>query len=90
MADPRDRDNQGSLFSAMYHHAGGTRSKRVRRENLEIGLGFLGFFTLVSLIATVVAELSGKAAISEALVSAVFVSLTYLVYRKWRRAGGFG
>lgn len=90
MADPRDRDNEGSLFSAMYHHAGGSRSKRVQRENLEIGLGFLGFFTLVSLTVTIVAELSGKAALSEAVVSAVFVTLTYLVYRKWRKAGGFG
>ncbi len=74
----------------MYNHAGGTRSRKVQRENLEIGLGFLGFFTLVSVIVTVVAEFSGKAALAEALVSGIFVTLTYLVYRKWRRAGGFG
>jgi hypothetical protein len=87
MPDPSNSGPKGSLFSVIYDHASGGRSRQARRENLEIGLGFLGSWTLVALIATVAAELRGRDALSEALVSALLVGLTYLVYRKWRQAG---
>ena len=83
----RDSRQKGSLFSVMYDHASSGRTRQMRRDNLEIGLGFLGFWTLASLIATIAAELRGRDALAEALVSAILVGLTYLVYRKWRSAG---
>lgn len=58
-----------------------------RLQKLEIGLGFLGFFTFFSVIATIAAEVSGKDALAEALISAVMVAGTYSVYRTWRAVG---
>jgi hypothetical protein len=83
---PRD-----SLFGAIIAHV--DRNKRTpaaRRENLEMGLGFLGFLCLFSLASTVAAELRGELALLQAVISAVLVGLTYLVYRNFRRAGGWG
>ena len=78
--------SQGSLFAAI---AEGVASQEdsARLQRLEIALGFGGFFTLVSLISTVVATLSGKPAVAEALISAGFVALTYPVLRRWQAVG---
>jgi threonine/homoserine/homoserine lactone efflux protein len=49
-------------------------------------LGILGFFTVVALVVTVVAEVRGEPALNEAIVLAGFVLLTYLAYRAWQRS----
>ena len=83
MSRPQDR---GSLFAAISE---GVLSHEysARLQKLEIGLGFLGFFTFFSVVATVAAEVSGKDALAEALISAVLVAATYSVYRTWRKVG---
>ncbi|HET7388747.1 MAG TPA: hypothetical protein VFJ19_19005 [Nocardioidaceae bacterium] len=60
--------------------------KRERRQHvLETLVGALGFFTLISFVATVIAEVRGESALGQALVLLVFVVLLVLVYRLWRR-----
>ena len=58
-----------------------------RLQRLEIGLGFLGFFTFFSVMATIAAEIGGKDALAEALISAVMVAATYSVFRTWQKVG---
>ncbi len=57
-----------------------------RRQRFEVLVGLLGFFTVVALVTTVVAEVQGKPALREALVLAVFSLATYLAVRGWRRS----
>ena len=78
--------SQGSLFAAIAEGVA-SQEQSARMQKLEIGLGFLGFFTLVSLVSTVVATLGGKAALGEALVSALLVAMTWPVLQRWRRLG---
>jgi hypothetical protein len=61
--------------------------KEARKQHLEMVLGLLGFFTFVSFLAAVVAEVQGKPAVTEALVLAAFLAATYVAYRAWRKAG---
>jgi len=61
--------------------------KEARKQNLEMLLGMLGFFTFVSFVVAVIAEVQGKPALTEALVLAAFLAATYVVYRRWRKAG---
>ena len=61
--------------------------KEARKQHLEMWLGLLGFFTFAAFVVTVVAELQGKPALTEALVLAVFLAATYVAYRAWRKAG---
>ncbi len=75
-----------SLFAALAT-ALTSRTRAARRERLEVGLGVLSFFSLAAVVSTLVAELSGHAALTEALVSLLFLVPTYLVYRMWRKAG---
>jgi hypothetical protein len=75
-----------SLFAALAT-ALTSRTRAARRERLEVGLGVLCFFSLASVVSTLVAELTGHAALQEALVTLLFLVPTYLVYRMWRKAG---
>lgn len=52
-----------------------------RRENLDLFLGVLGFFTVMLLVATVVAEVKGEPALMRALTLAVFAGLVAVTLR---------
>jgi hypothetical protein len=80
------KTSQGSLFAAISEGIA-SQEQSARLQKLEIGLGFLGFWTLAACGYTVAAIFGGKPAVAEALVSALFVWLTWLVYRRWRREG---
>ena len=56
-----------------------------RQQRFEVLIGILGFFTFVALVTTVVAEVQGKAAFTEAAVLAVFVLATFFAIRAWNR-----
>jgi hypothetical protein len=80
-----------SLFAAIMEHLDNNqRTPAARRENLEMGLGFLGALCLFALVSTVAAELRGELPLLRAVVCAVLVGMTYLVYRSFRKAGGWG
>jgi hypothetical protein len=51
------------------------RLRRRRRENLDIFLGVLGFFTALIFLSTAVAEVQGEPSLTRALVLAVLVGL---------------
>ena len=78
--------SRGSLFAAISEGIA-SHEQSAHLQRLEIALGFLGFWTLVSLAFTVTATLSGKPAVVEALVSALFVGLMWSVFRRWQRLG---
>ena len=86
---PSDPDKMPSLFSAIVANLGPGRTQEARRHNLEVALGFLGFFSIIAVLQLVAAELRGQGAVGFALLAAVLLGLTYLVYRRWRRAGGW-
>jgi drug/metabolite transporter (DMT)-like permease len=86
---PSDPDRMPTLFSAIMANLGPGRTAEARRHNLEVALGFLGFFSIIAVLQLVAAELRGQAAVGFALLAAVLLGLTYLVYRRWRRAGGW-
>ncbi|HEX6677725.1 MAG TPA: hypothetical protein VF486_22220 [Actinomycetes bacterium] len=58
---------------------------RARAQRLEMVIGILGFFTAVSFVVTVVAEVRGQSALREALVLLVFVLLLGYTIRVRRR-----
>jgi hypothetical protein len=87
----RPDEPRESLFGAIIAHVDrNSRTPAARRENLEMGLGFLAFLCLFSVASTVAAELRGELPLIQALISAVLVTMTYLVYRTFRKAGGWG
>ena len=51
------------------------RLRRRRRENLDVFLGVLGFFTALIFLSTAVAEVQGEPSLTRALVLAVLVGL---------------
>ena len=55
-------------------------------QRWEMLVGILGFFTFVSLVTTVVAEVRGDPALTEVIVLVFFLSLTYYAYRAWQRS----
>jgi len=57
-----------------------------RKQHLEMVLGMLGFFTVISFLVAAAAEVQGKPAGAEVLVLVAFLAATYLTYRAWRRA----
>ena len=63
-----------------------TNGPSARRQRWEMLVGILGFFTFVSLVTTVVAEVRGDPALTEVIVLVFFLSLTYYAYRAWRRS----
>ncbi len=69
------------------HATPGTREVKpsARQQRFEMLIGLLGFFTVVALVTTVVAEVRGKPALTEAVVLAAFALATYLAVRGWRR-----
>jgi hypothetical protein len=77
------QESQGSLFAAI-NEGLASQSQSSRLQKYEIGLGLLGFWTLMTLIVTVVATLRGEPAVLEAVVAACFVGMTWLTYRRWR------
>jgi uncharacterized membrane protein (UPF0136 family) len=79
------RGSQGSLFAAISEGLV-SQEQSARLQRLEIGLGFLGFWTLLLLAMTVAATLRGGGVV-EALFSALFVAMTWVVYRRWREVG---
>jgi len=86
---PSNPDQMPTLFSAIMANLGPGRTREARRHNLEVALGFLGFFSIIAVLQVLVAELRGQAAVGYAVLAAVLLGLTYLVYRRWRRAGGW-
>ncbi len=56
-----------------------------RQQRVEVLIGLLGFFTVAAFVTTLVAEVRGKPALTEALVLAAFVLATFLAVRAWRR-----
>ena len=60
---------------------GAARAAERRRENLDIVLGVLGFFTALLFLATVLSELRGDQALGRAAVLAVMVGLVMLTLR---------
>ena len=85
----RDPNEAPTLFSALMANLGPGRTREARRHNLEIGLGFLAFFSLMSFVSLVIVEVRGGNAPAQAIITCVFLGLTWLVYRAWRRAGGW-
>ena len=65
---------------------GSSREPSARRQRMEMVLGILGFFTVVALVVTVVAEVRGEPALVEVVVLVFFLSLTYYAYRAWQRS----
>jgi threonine/homoserine/homoserine lactone efflux protein len=61
--------------------AGPQRVLQRRRENLDILLGVVGFFTAVVLVSTVVAEVRGEPSLLRALLLAVLLALCWLTWR---------
>jgi hypothetical protein len=61
------------------------RALERRAENVEILMGFLGFFTALLLISTIIAELKGEPSLARALTLAVLVGL-FLVLLHIRNA----
>jgi len=51
------------------------RLRRRRRENLDVFLGVLGFFTALIFLSTAVAEVRGEPSLSRAVVLAILVGL---------------
>lgn len=78
--------SRGSLFAAISEGIA-SQDQSARLQRLEVGLGFLGFYTLIALAFTVAAILGGKPAVVEAIISALFVVLTWTVFRRWQAAG---
>ena len=76
--------SQGSLFAAVVDGVA-SQDQSARLQRLEIALGFVGFFALASVAATGAATLGGKPAVVEALISAGFLFLLWLVLRRWRQ-----
>ena len=52
-----------------------------RRETVDVVLGVLGFFTVMLLASTVLAEVRGDDSLARALALAVFVVLLYVLVR---------
>jgi threonine/homoserine/homoserine lactone efflux protein len=78
--------SRGSLFAAISEGIA-SQDQSARLQKLEVGLGFLGFYTVVSVGFTLAAILAGKPAVFEAIISALFVFLTWTVFRRWQAAG---
>ena len=51
-----------------------------------MALGILGFFSAVSLVFAVVAELRGEPALTEVIILLFFLGATYYAYRSWQRS----
>jgi hypothetical protein len=60
---------------------GAARAAERRRENLDIVLGVLGFFTVLLFLSTAIAEIRGEPALGRALALAVMVSLVLVTLR---------
>ncbi|HET9726807.1 MAG TPA: hypothetical protein VFP28_07815 [Gemmatimonadales bacterium] len=70
----------------IFNPGGGTGSHpRARAERLELLMGFLGFFTVMAFIQTVVLELRGQNAVGAALLLAGLVAALYLAWRARRK-----
>jgi hypothetical protein len=71
---------------------GAARVAERRRENLDMFLGVLGFFTALIFVSTAVAEIRGEASLAKALTLGIFVVLMYVTLRLrrtlHRRASG--
>ena len=79
------RQSQGSLFAAISEGLV-SQEQSARLQRLEIALGFLGFWTGLLLLLTVAATIRGGGVV-EAVFSALFVGMTWVVYRRWREVG---
>ena len=70
----------------IFNPGSGTGSHpRARAQRLDMLIGFLGFFTLMAFIQTVVLELRGQSAGLSAAVLAVLVLLLFLTVRARRK-----
>ncbi len=57
-----------------------------RQQRLETLIGLLGFFTIAAFVTTVVVEVQGKPALTEAMVLAAFALATFFAIQAWRRS----
>jgi hypothetical protein len=80
---PKDQE-QGSFWSSFYRSP--DKPRTARAERLELLVGILGFFTLVSFLYAVVAEVRGHNAVWEVLVLVMFGLALYVAIQYWRRA----
>lgn len=78
--------SQGSLFAAVVDGVA-SQENSARLQRLEIALGFIGFFTFIALASTVAATLGGKPAVVEALISAGFVAMLWMAFRRRQEVG---
>ena len=66
--------------------SGGRRNKQSpRAAHFDMLIGFLGFFTVVAFIVTLVAELSGESAVVQALILLVLVLVLVGLFRLRRK-----
>jgi hypothetical protein len=62
----------------------GRMHPEAQRQRLEMLIGILGFFTLAALVSTVIAEVQGRPAVTEAVVLLGFAAALWLAVRAWR------
>jgi hypothetical protein len=79
----RPTQPQGSLFAAIMGTIA-SREPADRQKVVELLLGFVAFFALVTLVRTAAATVHGAPSAPDALVAAMFVGLGYLLLRRWR------
>lgn len=63
-----------------------TKGPSARRQRWEMLLGILAFFSLISLVITVITEVRGDSALAEVVVLVGFLIATYAAYRAWQRS----
>ena len=77
----RPPPSQGSLFSAIVTTVGSSEPT-ARLQKIEVSLGFLGFFGLLSVVRTASSTLQGAPSAPEALIAALFVGMGYVLWRR--------
>jgi len=73
--------SEGTLFAAIVRTVNSS-DPPARVQKIDIALGFLGFFAFFSVVQTAASTLRGVPSAPEALVSALFVGLGYLLLRR--------
>ena len=71
----------------LFNPGSGTGGPRARAQRLDMVLGILGFFVVVTAIQTVVLEVRGKPAGLSAATLAILLLLFWLVRRARRNTG---
>ena len=77
----RTPPSEGSLFSAILRTVS-SNDPAAGLVKVDVALGFLGFFALLSVLQTAASTLQGTPSAPEALLAALFVGLGYLLLRR--------